>query len=94
LQVQITELDVSLCGTAPIEERRARQRQRLADVTSACMEQPLCRAITLWGVSDPDSWRDSECNGGRSEPLLFDGAFQRKDAYFGVFDELLAAGSE
>jgi hypothetical protein len=44
-------------------------------------------------VSDPEPWRDSECNGGRSEPLLFHGAFQRKEAYVSVFDELLAAGS-
>lgn len=94
LQVQITELDVSLCGNASIEQRRAEQRQRLADVTRVCMEQPLCSAITLWGVSDPDSWRDGACNEGRSEPLLFDAAFQRKAAYFGVFDELVAAGAQ
>jgi hypothetical protein len=31
--------------------------------------------------------------GGRSEPLLFDANYQRKGAYFGVFDALVAAGA-
>lgn len=90
LQVVYSELDVSLCGTADIATRRAQQRQRLADVTQVCVENPLCTAITFWGIADSDSWRDSECNGGRSEPLLFDSAYQHKDAYSGVFEQLVA----
>lgn len=93
LQVVYSELDVSLCGNADITARRQQQRQRLADVTRVCVQNPLCTAITVWGIADPDSWRDDECNGGRSEPLLFDGAYQRKDAYSGVFDELLAGAT-
>jgi endo-1,4-beta-xylanase len=91
LQVQISELDVSLCGNQPIEQRRQQQRERLAGIVDACTASPLCTAITVWGVGDDDSWRDAECNGGRSEPLLFDAGYQRKDAYQGVFDALLAA---
>jgi len=91
LQVVFSELDVTLCGTADIAERRQAQRQRLADVTAACTAQPLCTAITVWGVSDSDSWRDSACNGGRSEPLLFDANYQPKAAYTAVFDALVAA---
>lgn len=89
--MQLTELDVSLCGDGTIEQRRELQRQRFAEITKACLAQPLCTAITVWGVGDGDSWRDSECNGGRSEPLLFDASYQRKDAYRGVFDELVSA---
>jgi endo-1,4-beta-xylanase len=85
LQVVYSELDVSLCGNADIAARRQQQRQRLADVTRVCVQNPLCTAITVWGIADSDSWRGSE-------PLLFDGAYQRKDAYSGVFDELLAGG--
>ncbi|MEY2934633.1 MAG: Exoglucanase/xylanase [Pseudomonadota bacterium] len=93
LQVVYSELDVSLCGTADIATRRQQQRQRLADVTQVCVENPLCTAITFWGIADSDSWRDSECNGGRSEPLLFDSAYQHKDAYSGVFDQLVAGSA-
>jgi endo-1,4-beta-xylanase len=94
LHVQISEFDVSLCGNAALELRRAQQRERLAGITQACLAEPLCSAITVWGVGDSDSWRDDECNGGRSEPLLFGADYQRKSAYFGVFDALVAAGAE
>jgi endo-1,4-beta-xylanase len=89
LQIHVTELDVALCGDQPIEERRALQQARLAGIVQTCLEQPKCSAITLWGVGDPDSWRDRECNGGRSEPLLFDANYQRKEAYYSVFDALM-----
>lgn len=95
LEIHITELDVSLCGMGPIEQRREQQRQRLAGITQVCMDQPRCTALTVWGVGDPDSWRDNECQGGgRSEPLLFDANYERKDAYYGVFDTLVAAAAE
>ena len=94
LQVVYSELDVTLCGDADIAQRRQQQKTRLSDVTRACTDNPLCSAITVWGIADSDSWRNSMCNGGGSEPLLFDTTYQRKDAYFGVFDQLVnAAGA-
>jgi endo-1,4-beta-xylanase len=93
LQVQISELDVSLCGNAAIDQRRREQQARLASITEVCMNNPACTAVTVWGVGDADSWRDSACNGGRSEPLLFDASYKRKDAYRGVFDALVAAAA-
>jgi endo-1,4-beta-xylanase len=63
------------------------------DVTKVCTDNALCTAMTFWGIADSDSWRDSACNGGRSEPLLFDTAYQHKDNYSGVFAGLMAAGT-
>jgi endo-1,4-beta-xylanase len=93
LQVVYSELDVSLCGNGDIAQRRQQQKQRLADVSRVCMDNPLCTAMTFWGMADSDSWRDSECNGGRSEPLLFDSNYQHKDDYSGVFDAITAAST-
>lgn len=94
LEIHITELDVSLCGGmmgGDVETRRQRQRERLAGITQTCLAQPACTALTVWGVGDSDSWRDDECgSGGRSEPLLFDSNYERKDAYYGVFDAFAA----
>jgi endo-1,4-beta-xylanase len=93
LEVHITELDVSICRgmITDVAERRRLQRERLASITQTCLAQPACTALTVWGVGDSDSWRDDECQGGgRSEPLLFDSNYQRKDAYFGVFDAFAA----
>jgi endo-1,4-beta-xylanase len=93
LQVHVTELDVTLCGNGTLEQRREQQRQRLAEVIDACTAEPLCTDITIWGVADQDSWRNSDCNGGGSEPLLFGNDYQPKPlAYGAVFDALVRAG--
>jgi endo-1,4-beta-xylanase len=95
LQVHITELDVTLCGNGSIEQRREQQRQRFAEVIDACTAEPSCTDITIWGVADQDSWRNSDCNGGGSEPLLFGNDYQPKAlAYGAVFDALLRAGGQ
>ncbi|MET0413580.1 MAG: endo-1,4-beta-xylanase, partial [Polyangiaceae bacterium] len=93
LEVHITELDVSICRgmITDVAQRRQLQRERLAGITQTCLAQPACTALTVWGVGDSDSWRDDECQGGgRSEPLLFDSNYARKDAYYGVFDAFAA----
>ncbi|MFF5532850.1 non-reducing end alpha-L-arabinofuranosidase family hydrolase [Streptomyces cinerochromogenes] len=46
-----------------------------ANTVKACMNVARCTGISVWGIRDSDSWRSGE------NPLLFDGAGNKKAAY-------------
>jgi endo-1,4-beta-xylanase len=88
LEVNISELDISACGDGAVDERLQAQAERAYEIVQACMNQPACNFITVWGISDQYSWRRNDCE-GQALPLLFDASYQKKPAYAGVFDALL-----
>lgn len=67
----ITELDIAGASAAEYET-----------VTKACLNIKNCVGITVWGVSDSQSWRPG------TNPLLFDGSFKPKAAYNGILSIL------
>ncbi|MBP2708705.1 endo-1,4-beta-xylanase, partial [Microbispora sp. RL4-1S] len=74
VDVQITELDVGGSGSTQADAYRR--------VTQACMAVPRCTGITVWGITDKYSWRSGDT------PLLFDGNYNKKQAYTSVLDAL------
>ena len=60
----ITELDIANAAAGEYET-----------AVQGCLDVENCVGVTVWGVSDADSWRQGE------DPLLFDDGFQAKPAY-------------
>jgi endo-1,4-beta-xylanase len=79
LQVQITELDVSLPtpSTAESLKKQATIYQKILDF---CLGAPNCTSFVMWGLTDRYSWIP-EFQPGRGEALILNEDFRKKPAY-------------
>jgi endo-1,4-beta-xylanase len=93
VQVHITELDVSLPvdgdGLAHPEDME-RQADIYRGIVRACLDNPGCTAIQIWGFTDKYSWIGSHSRHTRGQALPFDRAYQAKPAYRALSEELSA----
>ncbi len=75
LECSITELDLGIANTSEdLLQQQARDYNRIINVA---LEQPHCRSVLIWGLTDAMSWRSSQ-------PLLWNGSYVAKPAYYAV----------
>ena len=83
LQVAITELDIVTSTTDP--EALSKQADAYGRIVDACLAVAACTEVTTWGVTDADTWLDSQgIFPPPTRPLLFDESFAPKPAYEAV----------
>ena len=74
-----------------LDEKLQSQRTLTHDIVAACLKVEKCTGITLWGVSDADSWLNAPHWGalrgrGPHYPLAFDEFLEPKPMFFGIMD--------
>ena len=86
----ISELDVPVPAAVP--DRENVQAERYRQAVEICLMVPACDLVDVWGVADSETWYDWGLYPGL-DPLLFDGAYRPKPAYYAVRDALLGGRS-
>jgi endo-1,4-beta-xylanase len=94
LKVVISEMDVNGCAGYTADQEKAQYH----DMVGACVAQPACMAVTVWGITDKYTWLDIANNpnsqagcatGQLPAPLLWDASYTKKSTYMGAMDALL-----
>jgi endo-1,4-beta-xylanase len=74
--------DVKECAITELDIKGGASADYVA-AFNACKGEAKCVGVTVWGVSDSDSWL-----GASATALLFDGSYKAKAAYNGVCSAL------
>lgn len=80
----VTEMDVGCPDTT--QAGLEKQAQIYYWIAKACVEQPYCRALQVWGIRDSQSWRiNPESPEDKAiAPLIFNDNGQKKPAYYAI----------
>ncbi len=94
LGVWITEMDVYQGDPGTVQNPLDVQKNIFATIAKICLQSPICNRLIFWGISDRYTWL-AHLPGNEftdPQPLLFDGQFGEKPAFFGVLQALRDAG--
>jgi endo-1,4-beta-xylanase len=71
------------------------QKNIFQTIARICLNAPICNRLIFWGISDRYTWlaRRAGTDFINPQPLLFDGQFGEKPAFFGVLQALRNAGA-
>jgi endo-1,4-beta-xylanase len=86
LDIYVTEMDVRI--EEPVNDDKLKnQADVYRKIMRACLAQPACKALQLWGFTDKYSWIPSFF-GGFGSALIYDENYKEKPAYFAIREML------
>ena len=92
VQVQVTEMDVTLPAPGPTADALQKQKEIYHDVVHTCLKDPNCTAFNTWGTADSMRYMHrqevSEQRFHEEAPLLFDENLKPKPGFYGVLQAL------
>lgn len=91
VNVQITELDIANAKgrySPMVLKEKYKQYYQMFIRNRATEDKPGITSVTVWGITDATTWLDNqaEYKGTKQYPLLFNGDFTCKPAFFGVIE--------
>lgn len=91
LEVEITELDVRLLLFKAFEDPYQAQGDQFRKIAEICLDDPACKGLTLWGLTDATNWMDAVPPfkwKSPNAPNIFDEDMNKKPAYWGLYEAL------
>lgn len=91
LKVEITELDVRLRLFGMEKDPYQAQGDQFKNIVEACLDDPACGGVTMWGLTDGKNWMDSVPPfkwKSPNAPNIFDEDMRKKPAYIGIGEAL------
>lgn len=86
LDIQVTELDITTNDTSAAGFEK--QAEIYSGILDACVKYAdSISAVIFWGTTDETSWRGDRC------PLLFNGDYTAKPAYYAIIDGIESTGT-
>lgn len=88
VKVQITEMDVYQGPPGAVQDPYAKQKEIFYNIVRACIKDSNCTSVTVFGMNDDLTWLRTNKDLFDANPVLFDGLYNKKPAYFGVLEAL------
>lgn len=86
LDIQVTELDITTSDTSAAGFEK--QAEIYSGILDACVKYAdSISAVIFWGTKDDTSWRGDRC------PLLFNGDYTAKPAFYSIIDGISSSGT-
>ena len=88
VQVQITEMDVYQGPPGAFADPYGKQKEIFYNVVHTCLKDSNCTSFTVFGMNDDLTWLRTNKDLPDANPVLFDGRYNKKPAYYGVLQAL------